>query len=119
MIRTLPQNKADPSRPDLWSEYEIEAKTSLTDRALRNLKHADAFAVFDAHGDIGTLNDTAEGLFYRDTRLSCARFPSPAITAALTQLPYSSGSQAFILIAPATLRPSRPSGQTSVPRCAG
>ena len=68
MIRTLPQNKADRSRPDLWSEYEIEAKTSLTDRALRNLKHADAFAVFDAHGDIGTLNDTAEGLFYRDTR---------------------------------------------------
>jgi glycogen debranching enzyme len=67
--RTLLQNAAAvPSNPSLWSEYEIEAKTSLTDRALRNLKHADAFGVFDAHGDIGTLNDTAEGLFYRDTR---------------------------------------------------
>jgi glycogen debranching enzyme len=67
-IRTQPQTAAVLSNPNLWSEYEIEAKTSLTDRALRNLKHADAFAVFDAHGDIGTLADTAEGLFYRDTR---------------------------------------------------
>ena len=54
--------------PNLWSEYQIEAKTSLTDRALRSLKHADAFAVLDAYGDIGTLRDTAEGLYYRDTR---------------------------------------------------
>jgi glycogen debranching enzyme len=69
MTRTLLQNAAAvPSNPSLWSEYEIEAKTSLTDRALRNLKHADAFGVFDSHGDIGTLNETAEGLFYRDTR---------------------------------------------------
>jgi glycogen debranching enzyme len=52
----------------LWSEYEIEAKTSLTDRPLRNLKHADAFAVLDSHGDLGTVGDTAEGLYYRDTR---------------------------------------------------
>jgi glycogen debranching enzyme len=57
-----------PSSPNLWSEYEIEATTSLTDRALRNLKHGDAFAVLDAHGDIGTLSDTAEGLYFRDTR---------------------------------------------------
>ncbi len=56
------------SGPNLWSEYEIEAKTSLTDRVLRNLKHGDAFAVMDAHGDIGTVGETAEGLFYRDTR---------------------------------------------------
>ena len=52
----------------LWSEYEIEATVSLTDRALRNLKFADAFAVLDSYGDIGTLTGTAEGLFYRDTR---------------------------------------------------
>jgi glycogen debranching enzyme len=68
MIRSLLQNATAPSSPSLWSEYQIEAKTSLTDRALRNLKHADAFAVLDAHGDIGTVQDTAEGLFYRDTR---------------------------------------------------
>jgi glycogen debranching enzyme len=53
---------------NVWSEYEIEAKTSLVDRALRNLKHGDAFAVLDSFGDIGTVGDTAEGLFYRDTR---------------------------------------------------
>ncbi len=53
---------------NVWSEYEIEAQTSLVDRPLRNLKHADAFAVLDAHGDIGAIEDTAEGLFYRDTR---------------------------------------------------
>jgi glycogen debranching enzyme len=54
--------------PNVWSEYEIDAQTSLVDRPLRNLKHADAFAVLDAHGDIGAMKDTAEGLFYRDTR---------------------------------------------------
>ena len=53
---------------NLWSEYEIEAHTSLVDRPLRNLKHGDAFAVLDTFGDIGTVEDTPEGLFYRDTR---------------------------------------------------
>src|SRR6185312_8690197 len=53
---------------NVWSEYEIETKTSLVDRALRNLKHGDAFSVLDSYGDIGTAGDTAEGLFYRDTR---------------------------------------------------
>jgi glycogen debranching enzyme len=60
-----PYNPNDPNR---WSEYEIEATTSLTDRVLRNLKYGDAFAVIDAHGDFGTSADTAEGIFYRDTR---------------------------------------------------
>ena len=53
---------------NLWSEYDIEATTSLTDRALRNLKFGDAFAVMDSHGDFGTAENTAEGLFFRDTR---------------------------------------------------
>jgi glycogen debranching enzyme len=57
-----------PAKQNLWSEYEIEAKSSLTDRALRNLKYGDAFAVMDSHGDIGTIAETAEGLYYRDTR---------------------------------------------------
>ncbi len=54
--------------PNVWSEYDIETHTSLIDRPLRTLKHGDAFAVLDSYGDIGTVQDTAEGLFYRDTR---------------------------------------------------
>lgn len=59
---------AGTAEQNLWSEYEIEAQTSLTDRALRNLKYGDAFAVMDSHGDFGTIAETAEGLYYRDTR---------------------------------------------------
>ena len=62
------QSTAKRGGANVWSEYEIEAKTSLVDRALRNLKHGDAFSVLDSYGDIGTAGDTAEGLFYRDTR---------------------------------------------------
>jgi hypothetical protein len=50
-----------------WPEYEIEAKTSLTDRALRTIKHAEAFAV-DSHDDLGTRRDAAEGLYFHDSR---------------------------------------------------
>lgn len=67
-IRAFAQPTPERHGPNLWSEYEIEARTSLTDHVLRNLKHGDAFAVLDAHGDLGTLSDTAEGLYYRDTR---------------------------------------------------
>ena len=63
-----PHGGPSADHPNVWSEYEIEAKTSFTDRVLRNLKYGDAFAVMDAHGDIGAVSDTAEGLYYRDTR---------------------------------------------------
>jgi glycogen debranching enzyme len=53
---------------NVWSEYEIEPHSSLVDRPLRNLKHGEAFAVVDSTGDIGVAPNTAEGLFYRDTR---------------------------------------------------
>jgi len=53
---------------NVWSEYDIEAQTSLVDRPLQTLKHGQAFAVLDGAGDIGTVEGTAEGLFYRDTR---------------------------------------------------
>jgi glycogen debranching enzyme len=66
--KTTGNTTAPPESVNVWSEYEIEARTSLTDRALRNLKHGDAFAVLDAQGNLGTVKDTAEGLFYRDTR---------------------------------------------------
>ena len=66
--RDVEEARTGESVQNAWSEYEIDAQTSLVDRPLRNLKHADAFAVLDAHGDIGAIPGTAEGLFYRDTR---------------------------------------------------
>src|SRR3954452_3800249 len=60
--------KRDIADANLWSEYDIEATTSLVDKPLRTLKHGDAFAVLDSHGDIGSTKETAEGLYYRDTR---------------------------------------------------
>src|SRR4051812_5439404 len=56
------------AHPNVWSEYDIESHTSLIDRPLRTLKHGDSFAVLDSSGDIGTIPDTAEGLFFHDTR---------------------------------------------------
>ncbi|HKO73598.1 MAG TPA: glycogen debranching N-terminal domain-containing protein, partial [Bradyrhizobium sp.] len=53
---------------NLWSEYAIEAHSSLTDQPLRSLKHGDAFAVVNGFGDIEPLQDSAQGLFYCDTR---------------------------------------------------
>jgi len=67
-VRLVTPQDESRNSPNLWSEYEIEAKSSLTDRPLRNLKYGDAFAVMDAHGDIGAIKETAEGLYYRDTR---------------------------------------------------
>lgn len=65
---TIEQKNGSVQNHNIWSEYEIETRTSLTERALRNLKYGDAFAVMDAYGDIGAVKDTAEGLYYRDTR---------------------------------------------------
>jgi glycogen debranching enzyme len=50
------------------SEYYIEASTSLVERSLRTIKSGDVFGVFDGHGDCGTVPDSPEGLFYKDTR---------------------------------------------------
>src|SRR3974390_3214912 len=65
MIQPLPS-----SANNVWSEYEVQA-TALSDRPLRTLKHGDAFAVFDSSGDCGTFAQTAEGLYFRDTRFLC------------------------------------------------
>jgi glycogen debranching enzyme len=48
--------------------HYIEAETSLVQRALRSLKHGDAFAVFDEYGDIGHARDGPEGIYFNDTR---------------------------------------------------
>src|SRR5665213_2579774 len=69
-VKTIAKSAAHPNAHDMnvQPEYEIEVTTSLIHRALRNLKHGDAFAVLDSYGDIGANLGTAEGLFYRDTR---------------------------------------------------
>jgi glycogen debranching enzyme len=56
------------SANNVWSEYEVKATASLSDRPLRTLKHGDAFAVFDSSGDCGTYPETADGLYFQDTR---------------------------------------------------
>jgi len=48
--------------------HYIETETSLVQRALRILKHGDAFAVFDDCGDIGVAGAGPEGLYFNDTR---------------------------------------------------
>ena len=49
-------------------QHYIEAETSLVQRALRSLKHEDAFAVFDDYGDIGVGRAGPEGVYFNDTR---------------------------------------------------
>jgi len=63
MIQPLPS-----SANNVWSDYEVQATASLSDRPSRTLKHGDAFAVFDRFGDCGTFAQTAEGLYFQDTR---------------------------------------------------
>ena len=65
---STPKRRSDENQANGWSKYEIEVKTPLIHRSLRTLKYADAFAVLDSYGDLGTIRATAEGLFYRDTR---------------------------------------------------
>ncbi|MBV9137549.1 MAG: amylo-alpha-1,6-glucosidase, partial [Hyphomicrobiales bacterium] len=42
--------------------------TSPSARPRRTLKHADTFAVFDSHGDMGASAGGPDGLFNHDTR---------------------------------------------------
>src|SRR5215203_4750422 len=63
---SVPAN--DENATELLSEHYIEAHTSLVGRSLRTLKAGDAFMVLDSNGDVGTIPETPEGLFYRDTR---------------------------------------------------
>lgn len=50
---------------DMWS---VQSDTSLQEMRPRALKHGDAFAVFDHHGDALSGPHSPEGLFWRDTR---------------------------------------------------
>lgn len=68
MTQTVRKPELEHSDANRWSEYQIEAKTSLADRALRTLKCGDAFGVMDTHGDVGTVPQSADGIYVRDTR---------------------------------------------------
>jgi glycogen debranching enzyme len=48
--------------------YHILATSSLTDHVTRVLKHADTFAVFDAHGDVYPRGAREQGLYHSGTR---------------------------------------------------
>jgi glycogen debranching enzyme len=52
---------------DLPDHY-IEASGTLVRGAQHSLKHGDAFAVFDAYGDIGVVGAGPDGLYFNDTR---------------------------------------------------
>ena len=53
---------------DNEEEEFLIAATDGSARAHQTLKHDDAFAVLDTHGDIGALGSTSDGLFFKDTR---------------------------------------------------
>jgi glycogen debranching enzyme len=48
--------------------FHILATSSLTDHVTRVLKHADTFAVFDAHGDVHPRGARERGLYHAGTR---------------------------------------------------
>jgi glycogen debranching enzyme len=48
--------------------FAIAAASSLVESAPLVLKHGDAFGVFDKNGDVSVSHETAQGLYYRDTR---------------------------------------------------
>ena len=50
------------------AEHYTDAQPSLIERPLRTLKYGDSFAVLDSYGDLGTVPDSPEGLYLRDTR---------------------------------------------------
>ena len=56
------QNESRPEQP-----FYIQANGPAS-RPRKTLKHNDAFAVFDSHGDIGAVSGGTDGLFDSDTR---------------------------------------------------
>jgi glycogen debranching enzyme len=48
--------------------FAVGATSSLVESAPLVLKHGDAFGVFDKNGDVSVGHESAQGLYYRDTR---------------------------------------------------
>jgi glycogen debranching enzyme len=65
---SAPQALASIGQDVRAAEYFIPAVTSLAERRLRTLKHADSFGIFNPSGDAIAGPASPEGLFYRDTR---------------------------------------------------
>lgn len=62
---------APSKQPDHGPEYEpehIHAEADSSPRDHETLKHDDAFAVVDTHGDIGAFGNHGDGFFFNDTR---------------------------------------------------
>lgn len=60
-----------PSRQQDHDESDIErihAEADSSPRTHETLKHDDAFAVVDTHGDIGAFGNHVDGFFFNDTR---------------------------------------------------
>jgi glycogen debranching enzyme len=60
-----------PSRQQDYEESDIErahAEADSSPRTHETLKHDDAFAVIDTHGDIGAFGNHVDGFFFKDTR---------------------------------------------------
>ena len=59
---------ARPSDAQPETAFYIPARAPIS-RPRRTLKHNDAFAVLDSHGDIGASSGGADGLFFHDMRM--------------------------------------------------
>ncbi|MDZ4306936.1 amylo-alpha-1,6-glucosidase [Allopontixanthobacter sp.] len=51
--------------------HQVQPASSIQDRDLRAVKHGDAFALLDPHGDIVASECAPEGIYFRDTRHLC------------------------------------------------
>lgn len=48
--------------------HEVRSVSSIQERDLQAVKHGDAFALFDTHGDVLGTESAPEGVYFRDTR---------------------------------------------------
>ena len=46
----------------------MQSASSIQEQELQAVKHGDAFALFDPHGDVAGAENAPEGVYYKDTR---------------------------------------------------
>lgn len=46
----------------------MQSASSIQEQELQGVKHGDAFALFDSHGDVAGAENAPEGVYYKDTR---------------------------------------------------
>ncbi|QWC57170.1 amylo-alpha-1,6-glucosidase [Erythrobacter sp. 3-20A1M] len=59
-------SQPEPAGPE--DQHQVQSASSIQEQELRAVKHGDAFALFDQHGDIAADETAPEGVYYRDTR---------------------------------------------------